>query len=68
MKKIYSLRDLFDFEEGTIFLTNFDNDDPTFEIWIEEGIVCFNDIYEEHTDNKANISQEWLDSKFILKS
>lgn len=67
--KVYNLRELFDFKEGTIFTTNFGNDDSSeFEVWVEDGILCFEDEECKYDgDNKCNITKKWLEGTFKLK-
>ena len=67
MPKIYKLIDLFDFPEGTTFIVNTENDEPTFEVWIEDNCLCFEDKEGEYEDNMANITKAWLNSTFTLK-
>lgn len=65
--KILTLRELYSFEEGTIFVTNFDNNDPLFELWIDDGQIRVGEYDVFNYDNYAHITIEWLDGTFALK-
>ena len=69
-KQILPLIELFNYEEGTKFLT-FGEGKPIVEVWVEDSVLKvekdnFIKIFYDG-DNRALISKEWLESKFILK-
>ena len=63
MDKIYNLREIFDFPNGTRFITNFDNDDPEYSVWVDEdrGILCC-------SEGECYITKEWLEATLKLES
>jgi len=66
---IYNLIELFNFKEGTEFITNFDNSEPEIVVYIEKGLLYFIDEFDEYDkcNNICSITDSWLKSTFIKK-
>lgn len=58
--------ELFDYEEGTKFVT-YEDDYPITVVYIENGVLKFEDDSGDYTDYRPCITKEWLSVKFILK-